>query len=67
MDESKRHMLRFLEKEIKTYMALDLFLSKKAAEDRMWMGSKEALTSTVFYQQRVDEARKLVKELRAVN
>jgi len=29
MDESKRHVIQFLEKEIKTYLALSLFLSKK--------------------------------------
>jgi len=29
MDDSKRRTVKFLEKEIKTYMALSLFLSKK--------------------------------------
>lgn len=29
MDESKRRAVRFLEKEIKTYKALALFLSKE--------------------------------------
>ena len=33
MDESKRRAVQFLEKEIKTYTALALFLSKKASKN----------------------------------
>jgi hypothetical protein len=33
MDESKRSAIGFLEKEIKTYKALSLFLSKKDLKD----------------------------------
>jgi hypothetical protein len=33
MDESKRQAVQFLEKEIQTYIALALFLSKKASKN----------------------------------
>jgi hypothetical protein len=33
MDESRRRVVRFLEKEIKTYKALSLFLSKKGIKE----------------------------------
>jgi len=35
MDESKPSAAKFLEKEIKTYLALSLFLSKKGIEEHL--------------------------------
>ena len=67
MDESKRQVIRFLEKEIKTYMALALFLSKKGIEERVRVGDKAILISPKFYKDRMKEAKKLVDELRKSN
>jgi hypothetical protein len=39
-DESKRHAVEFLEKEIKTYTALSLFLTKKGIGAHVRMGEK---------------------------
>jgi len=64
MDESKRRAVRFLEKEIKTYMALALFLSKEGIKKRLRVGSKKILISPTYYKERMKEARKLVNELR---
>ena len=64
MDESKRRAVRFLEKEIKTYMALSLFLSKKGIKEHARMEEKTILISPSFYKERMKEARKLVYELR---
>jgi len=67
MDESKRHVVRFLEKEIKTYMALSLFLSKKGINAHVRVGEKKVLISPAFYKDRMKEAKKLVYELRKPN
>ena len=67
MDESKRQAVRFLEKEIKTYMALALFLSKEGIKERVRMGHKEVLISPAYYKERMREARKLINELRKPN
>jgi hypothetical protein len=40
MDQSKRHAVQFLEKEIKTYKALALFLSKEGIKERVKAGDK---------------------------
>jgi hypothetical protein len=64
MDESKRRAVRFLEKEIKTYMALSLFLSKKGIKGHLRVGDKRVLISPSFYKERMKEAKKLVYELR---
>jgi hypothetical protein len=64
MRESKRRIVNFLEKEIKTYMALSLFLSKKGIKEHLPVGGKKALISPTFYKERIKEARKLVFELR---
>lgn len=63
MDESKKHVVKFLEKEIKTYMALSLFLSKKGIKEHVRVGEKKVLISP-FYEDRMEEARKPVNELR---
>jgi hypothetical protein len=64
MDESKRQAIQFLEKEIKTYIALALFLSKAGSKECVQVGDKEVLISPTYYKERMREARKLVNELR---
>ncbi|MFZ0634051.1 MAG: hypothetical protein WA755_10205 [Candidatus Acidiferrales bacterium] len=64
MDESKRHAVQFLEKEIKTYIALALFLSKEGIKERVELEEKEVLIGPLYYKERMREARKLVNELR---
>jgi hypothetical protein len=65
MDESKRHAVQFLEKEIKTYIALALFLSKEGTvKERVQLGDKDVLIGPAYYKERMREARKLVNELR---
>jgi hypothetical protein len=67
MDESKKHAVKFLEKEIKTYLALSLFLSKKGIREHVRVGEKRVLISPTFYKERMKEAKKLVYELRKPN
>jgi hypothetical protein len=67
MDESKRRVVKFLEKEIKTYTALSLFLSRKGIKEHVRVGEKKVLISPSFYKQRVKEAKRLVYELRKPN
>ena len=52
MDESKKRVVAFLEKEIKTYMALSLFLSKKGIKEHVRVGEKKALSPS-FYKERM--------------
>ncbi len=67
MDESKRRVVKFLEKEIRTYTALSLFLSKKGIKDHVRVGQKEVFIRPSFYKERVKEAKRLVHELRKPN
>jgi hypothetical protein len=67
MDESKRRVVRFLEKEIKTYLASSLFLSKKGIKEHVRVGERKVLISPSFYKDRMKEAKKLVYELRKPN
>jgi hypothetical protein len=64
MDTAKKHVMQFLEKEIKTYKALARFLAKKGIEERVRIGSKDVLVSPMFYKERMDEAKRLVNEIR---
>jgi hypothetical protein len=64
MDEAKRQAVQFLEKEIKTYIALALFLSKEGIKERVQVGTDKVLISSSYYKERMKEARKLVNELR---
>jgi len=64
MSESKRRMVKFLEKEIKTYKALSLFLSKKDIKEHFCKEQKKVLISPTFYKERIKEAKKLAFELR---
>ena len=63
MGKSKQKARRFLQKEIKTYTALALFLSKKGEEDRVRLGRKEGAIGPAFYRERMREARKLISDL----
>jgi hypothetical protein len=67
MDESKRQAVQFLEKEIKTYTALALFLSKADIRERVKERDEKTVISPAYYKERVREARKLVTELRKQN
>jgi len=67
MDDSKRRAVTFLEKEIKTYAALSLFLSKKGIKEHVRVGEKRVLIGPSFYKDRMKEAKKLVYELRKSN
>jgi hypothetical protein len=67
MDESRRRTVKFLEKEIKTYAALSLFLAKKGIEEDVRAGGESVLISPSFYKERMKEARELVHELRRPN
>jgi hypothetical protein len=67
MDESKRNAVEFLEKEIKTYIALALFLSKSGTRERLQVGDQQVLISPSYYNERMKEARKLINELRKPN
>ncbi len=64
MDEAKRQAVQFLEKEIKTYIALALFLSKEGIKEKVQVGADEVLISSSYYKERMKEARKLVNDLR---
>jgi hypothetical protein len=64
MDESRRNAIAFLEKEIKTYQALSLFLSKRGIKVDLLLGAKKVLISPSFYKDRMKEAKRLVHELR---
>jgi hypothetical protein len=65
MDESKQHVVQFLEKEIDTYKALALFLSKEEINKHVRARDKEALIRPTYYKERMREAKKLIRELRA--
>ncbi len=67
MDESKRRAIQFLEKEIKTYTALAVFLSKESVKERMRLGRRRVLLSPAFYKDRMKEAKRLVSELKRTN
>jgi hypothetical protein len=56
-------VVSFLEKEIKTYAALSLFLSKKGVRQQLSAGANKVLLSPAFYKDRMREAQKLVCDL----
>ena len=67
MDEARKRAAKFLEKEIKTYAALSLFLAKKGIKEHVRVGEKKVLISPSFYKERMREAKKIVYELRKPN
>lgn len=64
MSEWKRRVVKFLEKEIKTYMALSLFLTKKGIKEQVRVGEEKVLISPIYYKERMKEAKRLIFELR---
>ena len=64
MDKSKRKAIQFLEKEIKTYKALALFLSKEEIKKHLRVRGREGLKHPPYYKERMREARELISELR---
>jgi hypothetical protein len=64
MSEWKRSVVKFLEKEIKTYTALSIFLSKKGIKEHVYVGEENVLISPGFYNERIKEAKRLIFELR---
>jgi len=64
MDEAKRQAVQFLEKEIKTYKALALFLSKKEIKKHLPVRDREGLIRPTYYKERVREGRALIRDLR---
>jgi hypothetical protein len=67
MDESKRHAVQFLQKEIETYKALALFLSKEEIKKHLRARDREGVIHPTYYKERMREAKKLIRELRAEN
>ncbi|HEY4742519.1 MAG TPA: hypothetical protein VIH76_18115 [Candidatus Acidoferrales bacterium] len=67
MDESKRQAVQFLEKEIKTYKALALFLSKEGVKEQLKVANKQTLIDPTYYKERMKEAKRIVSELRKPN
>lgn len=67
MDASKMRVLKFLEKEIRTYKALARFLQKKGIEEHLRVGNRKVLISPTFYKERMNEAKLLVREIRESN
>jgi hypothetical protein len=66
MDQSKRRAIQFLEKEIKTYTALALFLSKKGIKEPL-KEDKGIFLRPTFYKMRMSEAKRIVNALRKAN
>jgi len=64
MDESKRHAVQFLEKEIRTYKALALFLSKEEIKKHLRARDREGLIRPTYYKERMRDAKKLIRELK---
>jgi hypothetical protein len=67
MNDSKQRVVQFLEKEIKTYVALSLFLSKRSTRESLHAREKQALMHPAFYKERMKEVKKLVTELKKSN
>jgi hypothetical protein len=63
MDKSKRKVVQFLEKEIKTYKALALFLSKEEIKKHLRVRDRGLIRPT-YYKERMREAKKLIRELK---
>ena len=60
----QRRVIRFLEKEIKTYTALALFFAKRDVKEHILAGDNKVPIGPKFYKQRMKEAERLVDELR---
>jgi hypothetical protein len=64
MREANRNVIAFLEKEIDTYKALALFLAKEDVKKELRARDIEGLTRPSYYQERMKEARKLIRALK---
>ncbi len=64
MDESKQRAIHFLEKELKTYLALSRFFVKKDIREHFRAQTKTPLVSPSFYKERMKEAKRIVHDLR---
>jgi hypothetical protein len=53
MDESKRQAVQFLEREIRTHIALAPFLSKAGIKERVQVGDKKFHISPAYYKERM--------------
>jgi hypothetical protein len=67
MDESKQRVVKFIQKEIKTYEALSLFLAKKDTKGHVRVADKKTLINSSFYKDRMKEAKRLMYELSKSN
>jgi hypothetical protein len=67
MGVSDRRVVGFLEKEIQTYKPLSLFLSKKGEKQHVRLGASRLLITPLFYKERMEEAKKLVCDLKKSN
>jgi hypothetical protein len=67
MDVPKRRVIQFLEKEIKTYTALALFLSGDGGKEHVRLAADGHVPGPAYYKERMREARKLVNDLRKQN
>jgi hypothetical protein len=67
MDDSRQRAVNFIEKQIKTYAALSLFLKKKGIQEHVRIGGKKVLIGPSFYKERMKEAKELVHELTKAN
>jgi hypothetical protein len=63
-ETKRRRVIQFLEKEIKTYVALALYLSKEDVKEPVRVGCKDILMTPAFYKERIKEAKTLVSELK---
>jgi hypothetical protein len=64
MAMSTERVIRFLEKEIKTYKALAYFLSRVDVQERVRPRDTVVLFNPAFYTERLEEAKRLVDELK---
>jgi hypothetical protein len=67
MEVPTRRVIQFLEKEIKTYTALALFLSSDGGKENVRLAADGHLPGPAYYKERMKEARKLVNDLRRQN
>jgi hypothetical protein len=64
MNASQQQVVEFLEKEIKTYKALALFLAKGVITRQQQPADMDNLALPAYYQERMREATALVNGLR---
>jgi len=67
VNECIRRTVKFLEKEINTYQALSLFLSKKEIREHVSNNQPGAPIDPTYYKARMKEAKQLVADLKKSN